>query len=401
MGRDLEQEDYEVRNRGPILYPNSLSMGPSFSFLGEYKLEDFDVRLESVTKRFGDVIAVNDITLNIKKGEFLTLLGGSGCGKTTTLRMVAGFLIPDKGEIFIGNQKVTKTPPFKRNTGMVFQNYALFPHKTVFENVGFGLKLRKFSKREIRERVNKILDLVKLSDFGGRYPNELSGGQKQRVALARAVTIEPDILLLDEPLGALDLKLREELQLEVKRIQRELMITTLYVTHDQTEALSMSDRIAVMKDGKILQLDSPYNLYEHPHSKYVANFVGKTNFIEAKIVSLVDNGKLFKVHRVRESQTEFLVRRRTTDTDIREGDHAYLSFRPEHVLLGFRGAVNRYKGRIEKIRYSGNSTLLFLDIGEESSIIMELQAGDVLKGYSVDEEIEATFSPDRCFLLRK
>lgn len=179
------------------------------------------------------------------------------------------------------------------------------------------------------------------------------------------------------------------------------MITTLYVTHDQTEALSMSDRIAVMKDGKILQLDSPYNLYEHPHSKYVANFVGKTNFIEAKIVSLVDNGKLFKVQRVRESQTEFLVRRRTTDTDIREGDHAYLSFRPEHVLLGFRGAVNRYKGRIEKIRYSGNSTLLFLDIGEESSIIMELQAGDVLKGYSVDEEIEATFSPDRCFLLRK
>jgi ABC-type Fe3+/spermidine/putrescine transport system ATPase subunit len=365
-------------------------------------VEEFDVRLESVTKKFGEATAVDSITLNIKKGEFLTLLGGSGCGKTTTLRMVAGFLIPDVGEIYIGNKKVTKTPPFKRNTGMVFQNYALFPHKTVFENVGFGLKLRRYSKIDIFEKGNKILDLVKLSGFGERYPSELSGGQKQRVALARSVIIEPDILLLDEPLGALDLKLREELQLEVKRIQRELKITTMYVTHDQTEALSMSDRIAVMKDGKILQLDSPYHLYEHPHSKYVANFVGKTNFIEVLIMDTINDGKTQTVKRIRQPQLEFLVQIKGFNKNFKKGDTAYLAFRPEHArLTEQKEAPNIQRGRIEKVKYSGNNNLIFIDVGEESPIVVEIQSVEILKEYNVGEEIKLTCPADKCFLLKK
>ena len=224
--------------------------------------------------RYGDQPAVRGVDLIVRPGEFVTLLGPSGCGKTTCLRMVAGFVAPSRGRIIMGGRDITALPPYRRNTGMVFQSYALFPHKTVAENIAFGLRVRRLSRAEREARIAEALRLVHLEQFAARYPAQLSGGQRQRVALARAIVIRPDVLLLDEPLAALDLKLREELQVEIKRVQSALKITTLFVTHDQGEALSMSDRVAVMQDGRIIQIDTPEALYERPNSRYVANFVG-------------------------------------------------------------------------------------------------------------------------------
>ncbi len=234
-------------------------------------------------KRYGGTVAVRGVDLTVAPGEFVTLLGPSGCGKTTCLRMVAGFVAPDSGRILMAGRDVTAAPPYRRNTGMVFQSYALFPHKTVAANVAFGMKVRRVGRAEMVERTREALRLVHLEQLADRYPSELSGGQKQRVALARAVVIRPQVLLLDEPLGALDLKLREELQVEIKRVQSTLDITTLFVTHDQGEALGMSDRVAVMRDGEIVQIDAPHALYERPNSRYVANFVGRTNLIEVVV----------------------------------------------------------------------------------------------------------------------
>jgi ABC-type Fe3+/spermidine/putrescine transport system ATPase subunit len=227
-----------------------------------------DVLLEQVRKSYGAVVAVRSLDLRVAPGEFVTLLGPSGCGKTTCLRMVAGFVGPDAGRILLGGQDVTHVPPYRRNTGMVFQSYALFPHRTVAANIAFGMQMRGVTRGDADRRTREALRLVQLDQLADRYPAELSGGQKQRVALARAVVIRPEVLLLDEPLGALDLKLREELQVEIKRVQSELGITTLFVTHDQGEALGMSDRVAVMRDGKIVQIDTPSALYERPNSTY-------------------------------------------------------------------------------------------------------------------------------------
>jgi ABC-type Fe3+/spermidine/putrescine transport system ATPase subunit len=242
-----------------------------------------EVVLEHVHKRYGDSVAVRAVDLQIAPGEFVTLLGPSGCRKTTCLRMVAGFVTPTSGRILLGGRDVTAVPPHRRNTGMVFQSYALFPHKTVAANVGFGLKVRRVPGPEVARRTEEVLRMVRLEDYASCYPGELSGGQKQRVALARAIVFGPEVLLLDEPLGALDLKLREELQVEIKRIQSALGITTLFVTHDQGEALGMSDRIAVMRDGEVVQVDTPAAVYERPNSCYVANFVGRANRMEAVV----------------------------------------------------------------------------------------------------------------------
>ena len=241
------------------------------------------VVLDEVHKVYGDTVAVRSVDLQVAPGEFVTLLGPSGCGKTTCLRMVAGFVEPTAGRIMMAGRDVTHVPPHRRDTGMVFQSYALFPHKTVAANVAFGMRVRGVSRSETDERTREALRLVRLEQLAHRYPSELSGGQKQRVALARAVVIRPQVLLLDEPLGALDLKLREELQVEIKRVQSTLGITTMFVTHDQGEALGMSDRVAVMRDGEIVQIDTPNELYERPNSKYVANFVGRTNLIEVLV----------------------------------------------------------------------------------------------------------------------
>jgi ABC-type Fe3+/spermidine/putrescine transport system ATPase subunit len=238
------------------------------------------VELRSVTKRFDAVVAVDDLDLAVQDGEFLSLLGPSGCGKTTTLRLVAGFERPDEGEIRIGGVDVRSLPPYKRDVNTVFQSYALFPHLSVLENVAYGLKQRRLGRGERSRRALEALELVRLAELGGRKPRQLSGGQQQRVALARALVMNPKVLLLDEPLGALDLKVRRALQIELKRIQEEVGITFVYVTHDQEEALAMSDRVAVMNEGRIEQLGAPREIYDHPATRFVADFIGETNFIQ-------------------------------------------------------------------------------------------------------------------------
>ncbi|MCS7137186.1 MAG: ABC transporter ATP-binding protein [Candidatus Caldarchaeum sp.] len=241
---------------------------------------DGEVVLDSVSKYYGKVSAVDNVSLSVEKSEFLTLLGPSGCGKTTTLRMVAGFIKPDRGNLYIKGELMNDKPPYKRNIGMVFQNYALFPHMTVLDNVAFGLKMRKIAKREALETARQALKLVGLEGMEKRYPKQLSGGQQQRVALARALVIKPDVLLLDEPLSNLDLKLRMQMRLELKRIQKETGVTTIYVTHDQGEALSMSDRIVVMHNGRVVQVGYPQEIYEKPANEFVADFIGEANVLK-------------------------------------------------------------------------------------------------------------------------
>ena len=240
-------------------------------------MKDIILRLEGVCKSFGDTQVLKGIDLEIKKGEFITLLGSSGCGKTTTLRIIAGLENADAGKVYLEGNDITDLVPNKRDVNTVFQNYALFPHMTVAENIGYGLKIRKRSKEEIEKKVKEMLELVQLSGFEKRMPDQLSGGQRQRVAIARAVANEPKVLLLDEPLGALDLKLRRQMQLELKRLQKKLGITFIYITHDQEEAINMSDRIAVMHEGVFAQIGTPNEIYYHPRNSYVASFVGDAN----------------------------------------------------------------------------------------------------------------------------
>jgi spermidine/putrescine transport system ATP-binding protein len=245
--------------------------------------DQVDVRLDRVTKRFHDVVAVDDLSLEIVRGEFFSMLGPSGCGKTTTLRMIGGFEEPTAGAVWLGETDVTDLPPFKRHVNTVFQTYALFPHLTVFENIAFGLRRRKVGQDEIRRRVSEMLDLVELPGYEKRRPAQLSGGQQQRVALARALINRPRVLLLDEPLGALDLKLRKQMQLFLKALQHEIGITFVYVTHDQEEAMTMSDRIAVMRNGRIDQVGPPEEVYERPATAFVAGFLGASNLLEGTV----------------------------------------------------------------------------------------------------------------------
>jgi putative spermidine/putrescine transport system ATP-binding protein len=262
--------------------------------------EDVDVRLVGVSKRYGDVAAVHDLDLEVKRGEFFTLLGPSGSGKTTTLRMIAGFEAPDTGRVELGGKDVTALPPYDRSVNTVFQDYALFPHMTVGDNVAYGLRVKGVDKEERRKRASEALATVRLGGYEARKPNQLSGGQQQRVALARAIVNEPRVLLLDEPLGALDLKLREQMQVELKAIQGQVGITFIYVTHDQDEALTMSDRIAVFNEGGIEQIGAPTEIYERPHNEFVAGFVGVSNLLERdgrritvrpEKIFFVENGK--------------------------------------------------------------------------------------------------------------
>ncbi|MGH2572661.1 MAG: ABC transporter ATP-binding protein [Actinomycetota bacterium] len=246
-------------------------------------MTEADIRLDRVTKRFGDVTAVDDLSVGIEQGEFFSLLGPSGCGKTTTLRLIGGFEDPTQGTIYLRGKDVTRVPAYRRNVNTVFQSYALFPHLRVFENVAFGLRRKKVEKREIERRVKEALVLVDLPGFERRKPSQLSGGQRQRVALARALVNRPEVLLLDEPLGALDLKLRKQMQLELKAIQHEVGITFLYVTHDQEEAMTMSNRLAVMRHGRIEQIGGPEEVYENPGTEFVAGFLGASNLLDAQV----------------------------------------------------------------------------------------------------------------------
>jgi spermidine/putrescine transport system ATP-binding protein len=284
------------------------------------------ISLEGVGKRFGSVVAVHETTLDIRDGEFFSMLGPSGCGKTTTLRMIAGFETPDEGRVLLRGADVTNVPPNQRNVNTVFQHYALFPHMSVFDNVSFGLELKKVPRGERRERVAEMLRVVQLEGMEKRKPLQLSGGQQQRVALARALVNRPAALLLDEPLGALDVKLRKQMQLELKRIQTELGTTFVYVTHDQEEALTMSDRIAVMNSGEIEQVGDPKEIYEHPRTPFVADFVGSLNAFDLRVDEVANGLALMRV-----SEHERLVV--PIGTSAREGDALRVAVRPERVRI--------------------------------------------------------------------
>jgi spermidine/putrescine ABC transporter ATP-binding subunit len=283
-----------------------------------------EIRLENLTKKYGDFVALNNFSINIRKGEFITFLGPSGSGKTTTLMLVAGFIFPTAGDIRIGDESIISKPANKRNLGIVFQNYSLFPHMTIAENIAFPLKMRKLDAHDIKDKVRDALELVHLAEFGNRYPKQLSGGQQQRVALARALVFRPPILLMDEPLGALDKNLREAMQLEIKSIQERLHITTIYVTHDQAEALTMSDRIAVMNNGQVEQIGTPKELYELPANRFVAGFIGETNFLGGR-VSRVDTDACYIAS---DQGDEFKVPK---EKDLAVGARTCIAIRPEKL----------------------------------------------------------------------
>ncbi|MGQ0662535.1 MAG: ABC transporter ATP-binding protein [Pseudomonadota bacterium] len=300
----------------------------------------------------GRVVAVEDVSLSIGEGEFFSLLGPSGCGKTTTLRLIAGFEQPDQGRLVIRGRDVTAAPPEKRDTGMVFQNYALFPHRSVFENVAFGLRMRGLGRAEIGRRVEAGLRLVALEGLGERRPWQLSGGQQQRVALARAIVIEPAVLLCDEPLGALDKKLRQSMQFELKQLQKKIGITLVYVTHDQEEALTMSDRIAVMKAGRIIQIGSPFEIYSRPATRFVSDFIGDSNLIDATAESIEGRRALVA--------TDDGWRLVVPAGGLVPGQRVTLAVRPERMRLvadGAAAADNVVEGQVDSVNFRGESIL--------------------------------------------
>ncbi|AMQ18001.1 ABC transporter ATP-binding protein [Thermococcus peptonophilus] len=326
-----------------------------------------DVRLENVVKEFDGVQAVKGINLHIKHGELFTLLGPSGCGKTTTLRMIAGLDYPTSGKIYFGDQEVTYLPSYERGAVLVFQNYALWPHMTVFDNVAYGLKLKKLPKEEIRKKVEWALELVKLKGFENRYPTQLSGGQQQRVAIARALVVEPKVLLLDEPLSNLDAKLRLEMRSEIRRIQRELGITVIYVTHDQEEAMAISDRIAVMNVGTVEQVGTPRDIYERPQSEFVASFMGKTNVIPAKVVKREGNKVTVEFESFRLDGLHY-------DGD---GDNVVLVIRPERIKLHPVENAVSIEGTVDLVEYYGFFTEVVGLFGETRIIARTISDREV------------------------
>lgn len=352
-----------------------------------------EVIFEKVEKSYGSLPVVRGVDMTIRQGEFLTLLGPSGCGKTTCLRMIAGFVPPTRGRIIMAGRDITKLPPYHRNTGMVFQSYALFPHKTVAENIAFGLEVRRIPRAERRSRLTEALRLVRLEPFADRYPSQLSGGQRQRVALARAVVIKPDVLLLDEPLAALDLKLREELQTEIKRVQSSLATTTFFVTHDQSEALSMSDRVAVMHDGQIVQIDTPEAIYERPRTHYIANFVGRTNLI--KVIVRARENNLYRLEACCGAAKTFEVIG-NPDSTIKVGDHCLLGTRPEHFHIGDK-YTNTRNATVRTVTYFGSVRHVEAEgaTGEQFTVVA--RAGDPIPARG--ENIVISWRPDACFLL--
>ncbi|WP_289032367.1 ABC transporter ATP-binding protein [uncultured Roseibium sp.] len=320
------------------------------------------IEFRNVTKRFGDFVAVDNLSLKIYEREFFALLGGSGCGKTTMMRMLAGFETPTSGQIFLDGQDLSGIPAFRRPSNMMFQSYALFPHMSVEKNIAFGLKQDKLPKSEIDDRVAEMLRLTKLEQFAKRKPHQLSGGQRQRVALARSLAKRPKVLLLDEPLGALDRKLREETQFELMALQEDLKMTFLIVTHDQEEAMTVADRIAVMDQGQLVQVATPAEIYETPNSKFVANFIGDVNLIETKVVETSPNQT-----RLEAVMGGFLIETDQT-TSARTGDTVWYAIRPEKVRVAKGraepGSVNTVNGPVWDIAYLGDVSIIHAKIGE-------------------------------------
>ena len=342
--------------------------------------------LDGIQKRFvGGTVAVENFNLAAEKGEFVSFLGPSGCGKTTTLRMIAGFEQPTAGTITVDGTDITYRPPNRRNVGMVFQSYALFPNMTVADNVGFGLKIRKRSKDQIRKRVGELLELINLPDKGNRYPYQLSGGQQQRVALARALAIEPEVLLLDEPLSALDAKIRVALRKEIRSIQRQLGITTVYVTHDQEEAMSLSDRVVVMSEGRIEQIGPPPEIYNFPATPFVASFVGTLNLLPATVSG--DGSKVSVAgHEITPSKP----------LQGRAGSKVTVALRPEAIELGEAGGANRLTGTVEDVSFLGSIVRTRLHIAEHATLSFDqfndpaLAAANIGDSAAVSFPVEAT-----------
>ena len=340
------------------------------------------VKFEKIDKSYdGEVLVVKNLNLDIAKGEFVTMLGPSGSGKTTTLMMLAGFETPTNGEIFLDNKPISKIPPYEREIGMVFQNYALFPHMTVAENLSFPLEVRKISKPDIKEKVQKALDMVELGNFGTRFPAQLSGGQQQRVALARALVFEPRLVLMDEPLGALDKNLREQMQYEIKHIHDRIGITVVYVTHDQSEALTMSNRIAVFNDGKVQQLSNPAELYEKPVNSFVAEFIGENNTFNGE-VSDISGDKC----KVKLSNAEILSNAISVKS---KGEKTTVSLRPERALIEPTEKMdNMFSGKIEEVIYHGDHTRVRVNLLGNPEFILKVPNSTSNLELKVSQEIK-------------
>ncbi|MCO0600392.1 ABC transporter ATP-binding protein [Peribacillus butanolivorans] len=360
-----------------------------------------DVEVKGAFKQFGSNVVLNGIDLEVKQGELLTLLGPSGCGKSTTLNLIAGFLDADQGEVYIKGNNVTKVPPYKRDLGMVFQTYSLFPHMTVYENLSFGLKLRKVGKAEQKKKISKALELVKMSGLENRYPRELSGGQRQRVAISRALVVEPELLLLDEPLSNLDAKLRHELRAEIKRLQKEIGVTTIFVTHDQEEALSMSDRVVVMNAGKIEQISTPTDIYNHPKTEFVFQFIGKSNCFEGK-VSEVDKRRIsVKIgDDITHVDADNIM---GNDSNLKAGDEVKMYIRPEKVQIvpaeeTALSLFDYHKAKISQINYLGTSW--------EINVLLQGKSVQVLtssfnSSWQNGSEVYIGWSPSEVMLVKK
>ncbi|MFH2129922.1 MAG: ABC transporter ATP-binding protein [bacterium] len=354
--------------------------------------------LKNVSKNFGDFVAVDKVSIDIEHGEFLTFLGPSGSGKTTTLNMIAGFEIPSSGEILLEEQDITTVPPNKRGIGMVFQNYALFPHMTVINNIAFPLKMRKTPTDQIKKMTHEVLELVKLPGFGERFPNQLSGGQQQRVALARALVFNPQILLMDEPLGALDKKLRDHMRLEIKHLQKKLNITVIYVTHDQEEALTMSDRIAIMNNGRIVQLDTPETLYSTPAELFVSNFIGESNTLAGKTVS--SDGDLM---RIETSQGLSILARRGGKTN--PDKEVAVAVRPEKIQIFLEpqdkpdDIDNFFEGRIEETVYIGDANIYRVHLIGEMFVDVKIQSTPSIHVYKPGETVTVGWHSRHCLAL--
>jgi putative spermidine/putrescine transport system ATP-binding protein len=353
------------------------------------------VRFEEIEKSFdGETLVIKNLNLDIAKGEFLTMLGPSGSGKTTTLMMLAGFETPTHGEIFLNEQPIGNIPPHRRNIGMVFQNYALFPHMTVRENLSYPLAVRKLPKHEIKERVARALEMVELKGFEGRFPAQLSGGQQQRVALARALVFEPQLVLMDEPLGALDKNLREQMQYEIKHIHEELSVTVVYVTHDQSEAMTMSNRVAVFEDGVIQQLSTPDVLYEEPQNAFVAQFIGENNKISGEVIEIDADRCTVKVDR------DDIVKALKVNV-AKAGDRTTLSLRPERVTLNpAAGSLeNIFEGTVRELIYLGDHLRTRINVcGNDEFIVKVPNAAGRLK-IGKGEKINVGWTSEDCRAL--
>jgi iron(III) transport system ATP-binding protein len=349
------------------------------------------IHLKNIVKRFGALEAVSQVSLEIGDGELFTLLGPSGCGKTTILRLIAGFHKPDQGEVHFGDKEVSAVPPYQRKIGMVFQNYALWPHMTLFENVAYGLKLKKVPKKEMGERVEKVFSMVNLAGLEKRYPGQLSGGQQQRVALARALVLNPDVLLLDEPLSNLDAKIRQTVRAEIRKLQKELAITSIYVTHDQEEALTISDRIAVLDHGKVQQLGAPRDLYERPENPFVADFIGINNLLPGEVKGIEPESGWMMI------QTPFGPIRCPHENRFRVGERCLISVRPETAtILGPDKKPegeprNRLAGTVSFASYIGNTIRYDIELDRETIFKVDVQNPWNQQVFPIHERVNVYF----------